>query len=96
VPGTYSYVKEFAQIAENHTLRYAIVLLPQLGADGWGRIPSQLARDGIAYMDLSLLGKEFTKEQFWASGFDPHPSPAVHRRIGQVLAQHILDREIKP
>jgi hypothetical protein len=91
----YSYVKKFRDIAEEHKLPYAIVLLPQLKTDAWGRIPSELASDGIAHVDLSFLGKEFTKEQYWASRFDAHPSPAVHRRIGQELAQDILERVMK-
>jgi len=95
VPETYSYVKKFRDMAEQHRLPYAIVLLPQLNTDTWEGIPSQLARDGITHVDLSFLGKEFTKEQYWASRFDPHPSPAVHRRIGQELAQDILERVLK-
>jgi hypothetical protein len=95
LPESYSYIRKFKEIAERHRLPYSIVLLPRMRSGAWGRIPSQLTGDGIAHVDLSSLADEFTTVQYYASRFDRHASPAVHRRIGQVLARHILEHEMK-
>ncbi len=55
----------------------------------WGPLPDRLTQDGIRHLDLSYLGKEFTTEEYMASRFDRHPSPAVHRRIGEALALYV-------
>lgn len=85
IPETYRFVRQFKETAEQRGIAYTIVLLPLLG-NSWGPIPDQLVRDHITYIDLSFLVNEFTKEQFMASQFDPHPSAAVHRRIGEEIA----------
>jgi len=86
IPESYRFVRQFKETAEQRGISYTIVLLPLLG-NSWGPVPDQLARDHITYIDLSFLMNEFTKEEFMASRFDPHPSPAVHRRIGEELAK---------
>lgn len=86
IPETYQFVRQFKETAEQHGISYTIVLLPLLG-NSWGPVPDRLARDHIKYIDLSFLMNEFTKEKFMASRFDPHPSSAVHRRIGEELAK---------
>ena len=91
IPESYRFVRQFKETAEQHGVSYTIVLLPLLG-NSWGPVPDQLARDHITYIDLSFLMKEFTKEEFMASRFDPHPSPAVHRRIGEELAKQWRSR----
>ena len=91
IPESYRFVRQFKETAEQHGISYIIVLLPLLG-NSWGPIPDQLARDHITYIDLSFLMNEFTKEDFMASRFDPHPSPAVHRRIGEELAKQWRSR----
>ena len=88
IPKSYQYIQQFKETAEQRGLSYIIVLLPLLG-NSWGPVPDQLARDRIRYVDLSFLVKEFTSEQYRASRFDPHPSAAVHRRIGEMLADHV-------
>ncbi|BCA55531.1 hypothetical protein W02_26710 [Nitrospira sp. KM1] len=85
IPESYHYIKHFKETAEQGRLSYMIVLLPLLD-NSWGPVPDQLTRDSIGYVDLSFLVKDFTREQYRASPFDPHPSAAVHRRIGQELA----------
>lgn len=88
IPESYQFVRQFKETAEQHGVSYTIVLLPLLG-NSWGPVPDQLARDRITHIDLSFLMNEFTKEEFMASRFDPHPSPAVHRRIGEELAKQL-------
>lgn len=89
VPSSYEYVRRFKAEAEQRGVPYLIVLLPRMQQGSWGRVPDQLTRDRITHIDLSSLGNEFTREQYMASQFDPHPSPAVHHRIGAVLAEYI-------
>lgn len=90
IPETYEYVRQFKKVAEQRGLSYVIVLLPisQLGA--WGSVPAQLRADRITFIDLSHLRNEFTNGQYRASRFDPHPSAAVHHRIGESLADYVL------
>jgi len=88
IPDTYDYVRQFKQTAEEQNVPYMIVLLPRMRG-AWGRLPDQLARDHIAYVDLSNLKNEFTEERYVANRFDPHPSAAVHHRIGESLADYV-------
>lgn len=95
IPESYRYIQEFKEIAEQRGLSYVIALLPRMQRNTWGPLPDQLARDRITHIDLSFLGKEFTEEQYMASRFDPHPSPAVHHRIGEELAEYLLQDRLK-
>ena len=88
-PETYEYVRQFRKVAEERGLPCVVVLLPRMRTKDWGPVPDQLIRDRIAYIDLSSLKDEFTEEQFRASRFDPHPSAAVHHRIGEALADYV-------
>jgi hypothetical protein len=76
-------------MAEQRGLPYLIVLLPKQGANVWGSLSARLRQDVVKYLDLSPLGNEFTREQYMASRFDPHPSPAVHHRIGEALVDYV-------
>jgi hypothetical protein len=90
VPDSYSFVSEFKEIAEQRGLACAVVLLPSLQSE-FGNLPARLRRDGASFVDLSTLRTQFTPEQFRASKFDSHPSAAVHRRIGESLAEYVLE-----
>jgi hypothetical protein len=89
IPETYTYVRQFKEVAEERGLSYVIVLLPRMRQRPWGRVPDELTRDRIAYIDLSSLKDEFSEERYRASRFDPHPSAAVHHRIGEALADYV-------
>jgi len=86
---TYEYVRQFKKIAEEGGLSCVVVLLPRMLTNDWGAVTDQLARDRIAYINLPRLKDEFVEELFRASRFDPHPSAAVHHRIGEALADYI-------
>ncbi|MFN2598098.1 MAG: hypothetical protein ABR563_13035, partial [Pyrinomonadaceae bacterium] len=90
VPDSYSFVREFEETAGRRGLAYAVVLLPSLQG-GFGDVPARLRRDGAAFVDLSTLRAQFTPEQFRASKFDTHPSALVHRKIGESLADYVLN-----
>lgn len=89
IPETYEYVRQFRTVAEERGLPYVVVLLPRMRTKDWGRVPDELTRDRIAYVDLSSLKDEFSEERYRASRFDPHPSAAVHHRIGEALADYV-------
>lgn len=90
VPESYSYVKAFAEDAKQSGVECRVVLLPSLNTS-FRPVAERLKDDGVAFVDLSSLSSEFTPEQFRASRFDRHPSALVHRRIGEALAEHILE-----
>ncbi|MGH7217779.1 MAG: SGNH/GDSL hydrolase family protein [Nitrospiraceae bacterium] len=89
IPESYRYIQQFKATADQHGLSYVIALLPRMQRNSWGPLPDKLARDRITHIDLSFLGNEFTEEQYRASRFDPHPSAAVHHRIGEALADYV-------
>jgi hypothetical protein len=88
IPETYEYVRQFKSLAEERGLPYVVVLLPKMQG-AWGGMPDRLLRDAVTHLDMSFLRQEFTEEQYMASQFDSHPSAAVHRRIGQTLADYV-------
>lgn len=90
VPESYTFVKAFSEDAERSGVDCRVVLLPSQGA-GFRPVAERLKADGLSFVDLSALSDEFTPEQFRASRFDRHPSAAVHRRIGEALADYILE-----
>lgn len=89
IPDSYRYIQQFNETAKQYGLSSLITLLPRMEENAWGPLPDRLMQDGIRYLDLSYLGKEFTAEEYMASRFDRHPSPAVHRRIGEELALYV-------
>lgn len=89
IPESYRYIQQFKETADQRGLSYVVVLLSRPQGSGWGRMPDQLSLDAITHIDLSFLGNEFTQEQYMASRFDPHPSAAVHHRIGGALADYV-------
>jgi len=90
LPDSYTFLQRFKDTATTHSLPYLIVLLPAKREGVWTHVMKHLRGDGLTYVDLSFLRREFTLEQYRASRFDGHPSAAVHRRIGEVLADYIL------
>jgi lysophospholipase L1-like esterase len=93
IPESYRYVQRFKAIAEEYRIPYLVVLLPKTKGP-WGPFSSRLNQDGVTCLDLSPLGREFTREEFVASKFDSHPSAAVHHRIGKALADWV-QRELR-
>ena len=71
-----------------------IALLPGPPGKVWGALPGQLERDRVRHVDLSFLSSEFSEEEYRASRFDPHPSSAVHRRIGEALAAYVREESL--
>lgn len=95
IPETFDHVRRFRTVAAQRGVPYVVMLLPARRQGVWGRVPDQLTRDNFTHIDLSSLGNEFTEEQYMASRFDPHPSPAVHHRIGETLADYVRYNQLK-
>ncbi len=89
IPDSYRYIRQFKETANQYGLSPLIALLPRMEENAWGPLTDRLTRDGIRHLDLSYLSKEFTTEEYMASRFDRHPSPSVHRRIGEELAMYV-------
>lgn len=89
IPEAYEYVRRFKSAQENAGSHPLIVLLQRTRQNAWRRIPNQLSRDVVTHIDLSILRHEFMEEQYRANRFDPHPSAAVHHRIGEFLADYV-------
>jgi len=95
LPESYVYVRRFKEIAEAHNRPYVIVFRPSSQPAFWHPVAEQLHRDRISFLDLSFLRDEFPREQFRASRFDPHPSAAVHHRMGESLAEYVQKGPMK-
>ena len=87
------WVRRFSETAKRHKLPHAVVLPPTLGGD-FASVPARLKADDIPSVDLSSLRDEFTPERFRATKFDSHPSAMVHRRLGELLAEYVLERRL--
>ena len=90
IPDSYRFIQQFRDTATEKSLRYLIVLLPSWKeGTWWNHITKEFEQEKITYLDVSSLRNEFTWEHYRASRFDRHPSPAVHRRIGESLAAYV-------
>jgi hypothetical protein len=89
LPPSFEYLRDFSATAVERKLPYRVVLLPSLKSR-FHNLSSRLSAEGIGYVDLEPLRERFTAETFRASRFDTHPSAAVHRAIGEALAENVL------
>jgi hypothetical protein len=95
LPDSYKYILQFKENAEQHNLKYFIVILPILIEDKstvtiLSDLIIALKRDKVNFVNLETLSTEFTQDQFMASKFDNHPSAVVHKRIAESLSEPIL------
>ena len=89
---SYKYIKQFKNILEEYKLPYTIVLLPDT-IDSFGScIIEKLEQDKVPFIDLSTVRNEFTLDQYIAMKYDLHPSARVHKRIGELLEEHIFNK----
>lgn len=89
LPTSFEYLKDFRAAAKENGLPYRLVLLPSLRSR-FHDLTSRLRAEGLDFVDLEPLRQHFTDAEFRASRFDTHPSAAVHRAIGEALAENIL------
>jgi len=97
LPLTYQYVLAFRDFAQAHGLTYLIVTLPaKLPGDARiAAIQKQFDKDKIKYYDLFFLAQSISLKDFGVSSWDAHPSPQVHKKIGELLSEYILENYLK-
>ncbi|RUM91475.1 MAG: hypothetical protein DSZ23_01520, partial [Thermodesulfatator sp.] len=86
---SYKYIKEFTETAKSHGIMSLIVLLPVQDRSFPVGLRSEMTRDGIRFLDLTYLAKQFPRSDFQASRFDAHPSAAVHMAIAKKLSEFL-------
>jgi hypothetical protein len=87
-PDSYRFVLEFRDTAVQHGIRCLVVIVPRHD-DAAAPLVDHIRRDGIAVLDLSRVWSEFPPDLARAGPFDGHPSAAVHRRMGEEIADAI-------
>ncbi len=96
VPESYEYLKKFRKAAITHNAIPVVALLPSLGHSFSDEFKERLHRDNVLFIDLSDIVSQFSKRDYMASAFDPHPSPPVHRVIAERIADYLLSHNIVP
>lgn len=95
LPDSYRFVRQFRDDAVAQGIRPLVVLLGRREG-AFGGVPDRLARDGIPFLDLTPVLAGFPPETYQASRFDHHPSAAVHREIGEKLADLLAEDGTAP
>lgn len=87
----------FRDFAQAHGLAYLIVTLPAKypGDARIAAIQKQFNRDKIKYYALFFLAQSISPKDFGLSSSDAHPSPMVHRKIGEMLSEYIRENYLK-
>jgi len=92
LPESYGYVLRFRDRAQESGLHHLIVLLPTLRGDFGDIVRDRMREDNVEYLDLTFIRREFNAGDFKVSKYNRHPSAEVHKRIGEELAEYILER----
>ena len=87
---SYLFVSRFFQTANELEVRALLLILPPISHTFKQDFFADLDRDGIPYLDLTGVIKQFSPENYRASRYDGHPSALVHKRIAELTAQYIL------
>lgn len=97
LPPSYQYVVALRDFAQAHGLAYLIVTLPGKypGDERIAAIQKQFNKDKIKYYDLFFLAQSISLKDFGLSSSDAHPSPLVHRKIGEMLSEYIRENYLK-
>jgi hypothetical protein len=93
VSNSYKYVYYFRELSQEHGYSYLVLTLPSAEGDGSEFTPviKNMTHDKINYYDVSFLTPQFTYKEFHASKYDWHPSGLVHKKIGVMLSDFILN-----
>jgi hypothetical protein len=93
VVNSYKYLKEFKELSQKLGYTYVVVTLPSAEGNGsqFSVVIKNMANDNIINYDVSFLTPQFTYNEFHASKYDWHPSALVHKKIGTMLSQFILN-----
>lgn len=93
VSNSYKYINEFQELSYNFGYNYLVLTLPSAEGNGaeFIQVTKNMARDQINYYNISFLTPQFTYNEFHASKYDWHPSALVHKKIGTMLSEYILN-----
>ena len=93
VANSYKYIKEFKELSQKSGYNYLVVTLPSVEGNGaqFSGVIKNMTSDKINYYDVSFLTPQFTYNEFHASKYDWHPSALVHKKIGTMLSEYILN-----
>jgi hypothetical protein len=89
VPQCFEYIRKFRECAEQIGIPYLVVLLPTISGV-FRKIPDQLEKEHINFVDYSSIIKDFSPEEFKANHFDAHPAAIVHKRVAALLTADIM------
>jgi hypothetical protein len=93
VSASYKYLNEFKRLSQKSGYNYLVVTLPSVEGNGsqFSGVIKNMKNNTINYYDVSSLTPQFTYNEFHASKYDWHPSALVHKKIGIMLSEYILD-----
>lgn len=86
---SYRHLKEFKMIASQYGSDCFFVLLPSYGSDDLSKIAERLDRDGLQYLNLSTIWRNYSLDAFSVGKRDSHPSAAVHKEIANSISCYI-------
>jgi len=93
VVNSYKYIGEFKELAQKYNYNYLVLTLPAAEGNGseFIQVTKNMTHDQINYYDVSFLTPQFSYDEFHASKYDWHPSALVHKKIGIMLSEYILN-----
>jgi hypothetical protein len=93
VSNSYNYIKDFKELSQKYGYSYLVLTLPSAEGNGSEFIPviKNLTLDQINYYNVSFLTPQFSYNEFHVSKYDWHPSGLVHKKIGIMLSDFILN-----
>lgn len=93
VSNSYKFVDYFKDLAQEYGYSYLVLTLPSAEGNGSEFTPviKNMIHDQINYYNVSFLTPQFTYKEFHASKYDWHPSGLVHKQIGIMLSDFILN-----
>ncbi|MHB9073455.1 MAG: SGNH/GDSL hydrolase family protein [Desulfobaccales bacterium] len=93
VSNSYKYINSFKKLAQEYGYSYLVLTLPSAEGNGSEFIPviKNMIHDQINYYNVSSLTPQFTYNEFHASKYDWHPSGLVHKKVGIMLSDFILN-----
>ena len=87
------------QLSEDSSYKISVVLLPDVhpfNMEELGILAGLLKQRGMDVLDLSFISREFNRAQFTCHPRDPHPSEAVHHRVGEEIAHYLIQHGFIP
>jgi len=93
VANSYKYIGEFKELAQECGYSHLVLTLPAAEGNGseFIQVTKNMTHDQINYHNVSFITPQFSYDEFHASKYDWHPSALVHKKIGIMLSEYILN-----